>query len=124
MLTLPIKQKWFNMILSGEKKEEYREISRYYSSRFKRYLPSCEPAEYTESTIRECGAEGVPFEDIRLRAGYSAIDPTMEISGKITVGSGRPEWGAEPGKEYYILHIEKAAPVLNYDMIRSKEHDF
>lgn len=28
MLTLPIKRKckWFNMILSGEKKEEYREM--------------------------------------------------------------------------------------------------
>ena len=26
MLTLPIKKKWFDMILSGEKKEEYREI--------------------------------------------------------------------------------------------------
>ena len=26
MLILPIKKKWFDMILSGEKKEEYREI--------------------------------------------------------------------------------------------------
>jgi hypothetical protein len=111
------------MILSGEKKEEYREVSQYYSSRFKKYLPWLKQ-QFAERTIREYGAEGVPFEKIRLRAGYSAVDPTMEISGKITVGSGRPEWGAEPGKEYYILHIEKADPVLNYDMIRSKEHDF
>ena len=29
MLTLPIKKKWFDMILSGEKKEEYREIKPY-----------------------------------------------------------------------------------------------
>ena len=26
MLILPIKKKWFDMILSGEKREEYREI--------------------------------------------------------------------------------------------------
>ena len=26
MLILPIKSKWFNMILSGDKQEEYREI--------------------------------------------------------------------------------------------------
>lgn len=26
MLTLPIKKKWFDMILSGEKREEYRDI--------------------------------------------------------------------------------------------------
>ena len=34
MLTLPIKKKWFDMIKSGEKKEEYREIKPYYTSRF------------------------------------------------------------------------------------------
>lgn len=34
MLTLPIKKKWFDMILSGEKKEEYREYNDYYDSRF------------------------------------------------------------------------------------------
>ena len=34
MLTLPIKKKWFDMIKSGVKKEEYREIKPYYDSRF------------------------------------------------------------------------------------------
>ena len=36
MLTLPTMGKWFYMILSGEKKEEYREIKPYYTSRFKK----------------------------------------------------------------------------------------
>lgn len=36
MLTLPIMGKWFNMILSGEKQEEYREIKPYYKTRFKK----------------------------------------------------------------------------------------
>lgn len=31
MLILPIKSKWFNMILSGDKQEEYREIKPYYT---------------------------------------------------------------------------------------------
>lgn len=34
MLTLPIQKKWYDMILSGEKKEEYREIKEYYETRF------------------------------------------------------------------------------------------
>lgn len=34
MLILPIKKKWFDMILSGEKKEEYRDIKEYYETRF------------------------------------------------------------------------------------------
>lgn len=36
MLILPIKSKWFNMILSGDKQEEYREIKPYYTTRFKK----------------------------------------------------------------------------------------
>lgn len=35
MLTLPIQKRWFDMILSGEKKEEYREIKEYYETRFR-----------------------------------------------------------------------------------------
>ena len=35
MLILPIKKRWFDMILSGEKKEEYRDITPYYETRFK-----------------------------------------------------------------------------------------
>jgi hypothetical protein len=38
MLTLPTIGKWFYMILSGEKGEEYRDIKLYYTSRFKKYL--------------------------------------------------------------------------------------
>ena len=34
MLVLPIKKKWFDMIKSGEKKEEYREIKPYWTKRF------------------------------------------------------------------------------------------
>ena len=36
MIVLPIKRKWFNMIKSGEKKEEYREFKKYYHARFKK----------------------------------------------------------------------------------------
>ena len=32
-LTLSLKKQWFDMIKSGEKKEEYREIKPYYTSR-------------------------------------------------------------------------------------------
>lgn len=33
-MILPIKKKWFDMIKSGEKREEYREIKPYYTARF------------------------------------------------------------------------------------------
>ena len=34
MLTLPIKKKWFDLILSGKKTEEYRTHNDYYFTRF------------------------------------------------------------------------------------------
>lgn len=38
MLVLPIKKKWFDMIASGDKEEEYREIKPYWTSRFMKAL--------------------------------------------------------------------------------------
>lgn len=37
-LILPIKKKWYDMISSGEKEEEYREIKPYWTSRFMKKL--------------------------------------------------------------------------------------
>ena len=91
MLTLPIKKKWFDMIASGEKKQEYREIKPYYDSRFKDIY-------YATS-----GAQ--PY--ILFRNGYLKNSPTIKCQVVITKGLGKMEWGAEPGKEYYILNILK-----------------
>lgn len=38
MLVLPIKKKWLNMILSGEKGDEYREIKPYWTVSIVRWL--------------------------------------------------------------------------------------
>ena len=93
MLTLPIKRKWFDMILAGEKTEEYRENTAYWRKRL---------------IIRENGEAKAP-RTLILRNGYRADSPKalIEISG-VTMGNGRPEWGAEPGKAYLRLHIVKA----------------
>ena len=37
MLTFTIKRNWFEMIASGEKKEEYRAANSYYDSRLMKY---------------------------------------------------------------------------------------
>jgi hypothetical protein len=86
MLTLPIKRKWFDMIASGEKKEEYRQIKPYYHSRFKRL--------------------GEPFV-MRFRAGYSKGSPLMECRVIANIRTGVEAWGAIPGVRYYVLSIIK-----------------
>ena len=87
MLTLPIKKKWFDMIKSGEKKEEYREIKPYYDSRLLGYYNT-----YLEPLII-------------FRNGYSSDSPKIRCRIKVETGYGKPEWGAEPNKLYYVLKI-------------------
>ena len=115
MLILTIKRKWMEKIRSGEKREEYRDISPYYTSRFKAFNPYCyHNNEVAEKVFREATAQGIriEFSNVVLRAGYSLFSPAIMVSGRITVGTGRPEWGAIPGKEYYILHIDKMEDLL------------
>ena len=42
---------------------------------------------------------------IILRNGYSRKSPFVYAKVKIRVGKGRPEWGAEPDVDYYVLEI-------------------
>ena len=102
MLTLPIKRKWFDMILSGEKTDEYRENTAYWR---RRLLYRAQPIN----------GEGTAWL-LALRNGYRSDSPKaiVEISD-ITVGTGNPEWGAEPGVEYLRLHIKR---VVKYDGYR------
>lgn len=95
MLTLPIKKKWYDMILSGEKKEEYRDISPYYAKRFENLfgrIPSDQPKK------------------IRFRNGYSNSSSSLIAECTVSTGYGRTDWGAERTRQYYRLHIEKIIP--------------
>lgn len=95
MLTLPIKKKWYDMILSGEKKEEYREIKPYYTVRF------------TGVGLLFPGLNE-PTEEIRniiFRNGYGRNAPQAMASVRLRIGEGNAEWGAVPGVQYYVLEI-------------------
>lgn len=86
ILTLPIKKKWFDLIASGEKKEEYREIKPYYQTRFDK-----------------------PLTHIRFTNGYGNSVPsvTVELLG-ISKGIPKPEWSEgtiEQGTEVYVLSL-------------------
>lgn len=91
MLTLPIKKKWFDMIASGEKLEEYRAITPYYTTRF-------------ENELKRTFENGGRFL-VCLRNGYGFGLPEVIARVKLDTGEGRAEWGAVPGVKYYRLHI-------------------
>lgn len=104
MLTLPIKKKWFDMIKSGEKKEEYREIKPYYTRRFENSV-LCLSNLSQEDMEYLCIKNDYNKTDIILRNGYSNNSPSIKCKVSISIGCGKPEWGAEPNKEYYVLKI-------------------
>ena len=85
-LHLTLKKEWFNMIKSGVKKEEYREIKPYWTKRF----------------IKE------NFDKVQFKNGYSKDSPTMTFELKeINRGFGIVEWGAPMGESVYILCLGK-----------------
>lgn len=87
-ITLSLKRKWFNMIASGEKKEEYREIKPFWTLRltpFHRYDAVTFTLGYPKA------------DDMSRRVTYRIKD--------IHIGYGKQEWGAEPDTNYYIISL-------------------
>lgn len=77
ILHLTLKKKWFDMIRSGEKKEEYREIKAYWSNRFY-YFNLRPPYKFTH---------------IRFKNGYSKNAPEFLIElKKIKIGLPKKKW--------------------------------
>ena len=56
-----------------------------------------------ESVIKQIRKDSV--QEIIFRNGYSKDSKAIKARCKLRIGKGRPEWGAEPDKQYYILEI-------------------
>lgn len=82
MLILPIKSKWFNMILSGDKQEEYREIKPYYTTRFKKIFEM-----YPNSNI----PTGLDKQLIGFRNGYGSSRPQFTAVCSLDIKTGNPK---------------------------------
>ena len=102
MLVLPIKKKWFDMIASGEKLEEYREIKKYYNKRLGNYFIHHELTAEVRKVL-----ENMPTtaKEVIFRNGYNYNSPYIKCLCQLEIGQGFEEWGAEPNKKYYILNI-------------------
>lgn len=81
-LHLVLNRQWWNMIASGVKTEEYREFKPFYVGRF---------------ILND-------FRRVTFHLGYTNKIMIFEIKS-FRVGEGRPEWGAEPGKQYFIIEL-------------------
>ncbi|MCP4987276.1 MAG: hypothetical protein GY928_14855 [Colwellia sp.] len=118
-LQLLLKKKWFGMTKSGVKTEDYREITPYWC---KRLLTVVEGGIFNwvaylneESDPYELLAVGIvnnyftynQFDSNIMTLGYPKATETERIlkyeHKGIEIREGNPEWGAEPGKLYFVI---------------------
>lgn len=96
VLHLPLKSEWYNKIDSGEKKEEYREIKRYWKSRI------CK--NYIESPNGSILMDLKDINVVEFSYGYTKRKIKFEIDN-ISVGKGRVEWGAPKDRNVFIIKL-------------------
>lgn len=96
--SLVLHKKWFDMIASGKKKEEYRDITQYFISRL--FILNSQaaigPLQYFKTgRVRIDWQDGKPVESIRFFDGYAKDRRHMLIAvTDITTGVGLKKWGA------------------------------
>jgi len=99
-LTLPLKKKWFDMIKSGVKKEEYRLFNEYWYKRF------CKDNDGGGFYIRR------DFDRLVFTLGYPKADDKerrLEFKNpkiRVAIG-GNAEWGAIFGVTYFVITWEE-----------------
>lgn len=90
ILTLTLKKKWFDLIASGVKKEEYREMKHYWA---------CRLGKIDGSYFRK-------YDQVEFKNGYGANVPTMlvECNG-ITIKEAKPEWSDNAQGKFFVISL-------------------
>jgi len=105
VLYLPIKKRWFDMIASGEKKQEYREIKDYWCKRL------------TDNFLFVNGVDIKlkQFDFVCFRNGYQSDAPELWVACKgITIGKAKPEWSDNWKGDVFVIELGRilAKPVV------------
>ncbi len=92
-LKLTLKKQWFDMILFGQKKEEYREIKGYWVTRLiDNYFTNNQKFK--------------DFDYVEFTNGYNKNSPTVTLDFLgICEGKGKKEWGAVENETYFIIKL-------------------
>lgn len=87
VLHLILKKKWYDMIDSGEKPEDYRDYTPYWRARL--LILNRYPRRYTH---------------VLFRCGYTSKTMMFRYAG-LHVGYGKAEWGAPPYREVFVIRL-------------------
>lgn len=113
-LHLVLKRKWWDMIESGYKMEEYREVCHYWSTRllneqYRWYSMNTDyPKDFlgwiSEHLYETSDIQFRTFEKVCFHLGYTNTTMTFRI-GCFILSTGKEEWGAEPNKHYFVIKL-------------------
>lgn len=103
IMVLTLKKEWFDMIISGEKTEEYREMKPYWETRFINYFGRYYDFSKKEPTLIWNSQK----KDIIFRNGYGNDKPQFTAECSLVEGYGNEKWGAKKNQKYYILKIHR-----------------
>lgn len=110
---LPLKAEWYEMIERGEKKEEYRLLSRHWLQRLcYSWQTGCRSEECKSglNCHRMCldtrDYLAYPFDAVVFRYGYTKRFMVWSID-EISIGQGRTDWGAPENKETFIIKLKE-----------------
>ena len=130
ILHLVLKKKWYEMQESGEKTEEYRDITPYWFRRLYRrkanflYLGCGQLTKYDceyccsqdkRHILKGDGftdIEPIPYTHVCFHYGYTQRCFINRIDS-ITIGRGNPEWGAPTDRDVFIIkHHKEPSPFV------------
>jgi hypothetical protein len=101
VLKLVLKRKWYDMIASGEKREEYRESKSHWWTRIGRWMAGSVP---------DGDGFGVMFMVVAFSLGYKKADmffiadAVLYPDAKYPERTCHPEWG-EPDFPHYVIKL-------------------
>jgi len=101
ILHLTLKKKWFDMIVSGEKKEEYREKKTYWC---RRLVDGFSESEKNGKCYSNLPAK--KYDTVKFTNGYSKNAPSfiIECLG-IEIGKAKPEWSDNWQGDVFIIKL-------------------
>lgn len=114
VLYLTLNRRWYLLIESMKKPEEYREIKAYWWRRFLRDTRGHKAPSMLynlislQASIKIKYLEYKHFDIVHFKNGYSKTAPEMSFEFKsIEIREGNPDWGAVPGKLYFVISLGK-----------------
>ena len=108
ILDLSLSYHWYDMIASGHKKEEYREIKPFYKKR----MLACDYKRTGYCVPYSCTAD-CPFisfrkyDFIRFHRGQGSSTTMLVECKGISIGHGKPEWGVNPADVMFVIKLGK-----------------